>query len=154
VPETCPLQYDDALSAETEPLIRGKSRQSAVSGICPARAMGIPPTASSPSGEWHRRVLGEILLRTKVGRLTAKHVVGQRILVPLTKGLGRLFDVAPEGIDAALIQVPRAQLPPHLHAFGAQTHIAQWIDLQVYGRESGVSQTKVTEVTPSRCPGM
>jgi hypothetical protein len=92
-------------------------------------------------------------LRKRVGLLTAKHVVGQRILgnpVPLTKGLDRLLDVAPEGIDAALIQVPPGQLPDHLHGFSAQTHIAQWIDVQVYGRESGVFQTKVIEVTPSR----
>lgn len=83
----------------------------------------------------------EACVSKKVGLLTAKHVVGQRILgnpFPLTKGLGRLLDVAPEGLDAALIQVPRAQLPSHLHAFGAQTHIAQWIDVQVYGSESGV----------------
>lgn len=92
-------------------------------------------------------------LRKKVGLLTAKHVVGQRILgnpVPLTKGLGKLLDTAPEGIDAALIQVPRNLLPPQLHHFVAQTHIAQWTDVQVYGRESGIFQTKVIEVTPSR----
>jgi hypothetical protein len=92
-------------------------------------------------------------LRKKVGLLTAKHVVGQRILgnpVPLTKGIGKLLDIAPEGIDAALIQVPRAHLPAHLHHFAAQTHIAQWTDVQVYGRESGTFQTKVIEVTPSR----
>ena len=91
--------------------------------------------------------------RKKVGLLTAKHVVGQRILgnpVPLTNGIGKLLDVAPEGIDAALIQVPQAKLPSHLHPFTAQTHIAQWTDVQVYGRESGVFQTKVIEVTPSR----
>ncbi|HEV2616688.1 MAG TPA: hypothetical protein VGU63_08790 [Candidatus Acidoferrales bacterium] len=92
-------------------------------------------------------------LQKKVGLVTAKHVVGQRILgnpVPLTKGLGKLLDLAPEGIDAALIQVPRTLLPSHLHHFVAQTHIAQWTDVQVYGRESGIFQTKVIEVTPSR----
>ena len=160
VPETCPLQFDDALSAETEPGFAVKVGNLLFPAfVRPARweFHQLPQVhpANGTGACWARSLKPG--LRTKVGRLTAKHVVGQRILgnpVPLTKGLGRLLDAAPEGIDAALIQVPRAQLPPYLHAFGAQTHIAQWIDVQVYGRESGVFQTKVTEVTPSRCPGM
>jgi hypothetical protein len=79
-------------------------------------------------------------LKHKIGLLTAKHVVGPRILgnpVPLTKGLGKLIDVGPEGIDAALIQVPKTSVPMHLHSFSAETFTAQWTDVEVYGRQSG-----------------
>jgi hypothetical protein len=92
-------------------------------------------------------------LQKKVGLLTAKHVVGPRILgnpISLTKGIGKLIDVAPEGIDAALIQVPKGSVPHRMHPFSAQTFIPQFMDVQVYGRQSGVFQTKVIEVTPSR----
>ena len=156
VPETCPLQFDDALSAETEPRFALKAGSLLFPAfVRPARweFHQLPQVhpANGTGACWARSLKPG--LRKKVGLLTAKHVVGQRILgnpFPLMKGLGRLLDVAPEEIDAALIQVPRAQLPPHLHAFGAGTHIAQWIDVQVYGRESGIFQAKVIEVTPSR----
>jgi hypothetical protein len=155
VPETCPLQFDDALSAETEPRFAVKVGNLLFPAfVRPARweFHQLPQVhpANGTGACWARSLKPG--LRTKVGRLTAKHVVGQRILgnpVPLTKGLGRLLDVAPEEIDAALIQVPRAQLPPYLHAFGAQTDIAQWIDVQVYGRESGVYTTQVGLTYPS-----
>jgi hypothetical protein len=149
-------ELDDSLSAESEPAFAVKVGNLIFPVfVRPARweFHQLPQVhpANGSAACWARSLKAG--LRKKVGLLTAKHVVGQRILgnpVPLTKGLGKLLDVAPEGIDAALIQVPRAQLPPHLHAFSAQTHIAQWIDVQVYGRESGVFQTKVIEVTPSR----
>jgi len=92
-------------------------------------------------------------LQRKVGLVTAKHVVGQHVLgnaVPLTKGYGTLIDLAPEGIDAALVQVPRSVFPHKTTPLACETFIAQWTDVQVFGRVSGVFQTKIVEVTSSR----
>jgi len=93
------------------------------------------------------------LRRKGIGLLTAKHVVGPRVLgsaVKLTRGIGSLMDVAPEGIDAALIHVPRSVSPKEFADLPCQNLIAQWTDVEVYGRESGVIGTKIIEVTPSR----
>jgi len=92
-------------------------------------------------------------LKKKLGLLTAKHVVGARVLgnaVQLTEGFGTLADLAPEGIDAALIQVPKARMPDHVDTLSSQNLIAQWTDVEVHGRASGVIRTKVVEVTSSR----
>lgn len=92
-------------------------------------------------------------LGNKICLLTAKHVVGVRVLgnaVPLTQGFGTLADIAPEGIDAALIQVPSSAYPHRVNPLACQNLIAQWTDVEVRGRESGVIQTKVIEVTSSR----
>jgi len=92
-------------------------------------------------------------LKRKAGLVTAKHVVGQHVLgnaVPLTKGYGTLIDLAPEGIDAALVQVPKSVFPHETVPLACETFIAQWTDVQVIGRVSGVFQTKIVEVTSSR----
>lgn len=92
-------------------------------------------------------------LKKKLGLLTAKHVVGPRVLgnaVLLTQGFGTLADLAPEGIDAALIQVPKSISPHSTSPLPCQNLIAQWTDVEVRGRESGVIRTKVVEVTSSR----
>jgi len=61
VPETCPLQFDDALSTETEPSFAVKVGNLLFPAFVRPARWEFPPTASRPSGEWHRRVLGEIL---------------------------------------------------------------------------------------------
>lgn len=92
------------------------------------------------------------LLSDKPAILTAKHVVGERPVgssVPLNRGHGTLLDLAPEGIDAALVEVPRSQWPASTHPLTWQRFVAQWTDVDVYGTSSRFS-TKITEVSSGR----
>jgi hypothetical protein len=91
-------------------------------------------------------------LKSKSGILTAKHVVGKPAIgsaVPLTSGHGTLLDLAPEGIDAALVQVPSSNWPGSPGTLNCQKFVAQWSDVDVYS-PSGQFSTKVTEVSSGR----
>lgn len=82
--------------------------------------------------------------------LTARHIV-EGIApggpVSTTEGPGRVLDLAPASIDAALI-IPPAGSPRNIGApLACMRYIAQWSDVQFLGMGSGkVVKTKVTEV--------
>ncbi|HEX3472080.1 MAG TPA: hypothetical protein VHT28_12935 [Silvibacterium sp.] len=93
-------------------------------------------------------------IKNKSAILTAKHVVGQTTIgsaVPMTSGHGTLLDLAPEGIDAALVQVnvPKSQRPEEVNKLTCQKFVAQWTDVDVYS-PTGQFSTKVTEVSSGR----
>ncbi|HVW78643.1 MAG TPA: hypothetical protein VHB45_13605 [Alloacidobacterium sp.] len=91
-------------------------------------------------------------LKNKPAMLTAKHVVGNRTIgsnVPLTSGRGTLLDLAPEGIDAALVRVSQSIWPGSPNPLQCQRFIAQWTDVDVY-TASGSFSTKITEVNSGR----
>ena len=81
------------------------------------------------------------------GILTAKHVVGNVLGVPIMLSCGctgRLDDVGPDGIDAALVtsscsRAGRQVMPRQL--------VAPWMDVYVEGESSGRRHTKVTAVS-------
>jgi len=84
---------------------------------------------------------------SKLGVLTVKHVVDARIgaRVKFNGGVGRVVDIAPEGIDAALVSTPepfndRRPTKP-LEALVA---VAPWTDVEFMGVESGLTRTLVT----------
>jgi hypothetical protein len=92
-------------------------------------------------------------LQGRPALLTAKHVVsGQAIgsSIPLSKGNGTLLDLAPEGIDAALIEVSKFRVPAKLSAILCPQFVAQWTDVDVDGLQSGSFSTKITEVNSGR----
>jgi hypothetical protein len=86
----------------------------------------------------------------KVALLTAKHVV-EGIApggpVRTTHGQGKLLDLAPASIDAALV-VPPASVTPNLGGrLETLRYVAQWSDVQFTGMGSKKAvKTKVTEV--------
>src|SRR5579884_81307 len=92
-------------------------------------------------------------LKNKPAIVTAKHVVGTAIpigsSVPMTSGHGTLLDLAPEGIDAALVQISRTHWPRNPTQLSCQKFVAQWTDVNVYS-PTGVISTKVTEVSSGR----
>jgi hypothetical protein len=90
-------------------------------------------------------------LASKTAVLTAKHILRQPVLgqtIPFTTGSGRLIDVAPEGVDAALVEVN--QMPATTtKRLRTRKLVAQWIDVDVHTQHS-VFRTKVVEVNSSR----
>ena len=92
-------------------------------------------------------------LRSKPAIVTAKHVVGNTTpigsAVSMTAGHGTLLDLAPEGIDAALVQVPKTHWPGSTSTLHCQKFVAQWTDVDVH-TPSGIISTKVTEVSSGR----
>jgi len=86
----------------------------------------------------------------QVAVLTAKHVVGEippGTSVNTTHGVGKLLDLAPGSIDAALV-VPPASVTPNLEGpLETLRYVAQWTDVQFTGMGSRkIIPTKVTEV--------
>ncbi len=80
------------------------------------------------------------------GLLTAKHVTGSLTGadVRLTNGaLGSVIDVAPPGIDAALVGVDSG---PRQSVLPSSALVAPWSDVQI-GRQSGPISTKVRAVS-------
>lgn len=93
-----------------------------------------------------------VTLKNKPGILTAKHVVAHTTIgssVSLTSGKGRLLDLAPEGIDAALVQVPTSHWPLSPGTLSCQKFVAQWSDVDMCS-PTGRFSTKVTEVSSGR----
>lgn len=84
------------------------------------------------------------------GILAAKHVTGTRLQARVKfngGGIGRLVDMAPEGIDAAVVDTPEAfpRCPMRMRTIAA---VAPWTDVEFTGAGSGVvHRTKVTAVT-------
>lgn len=81
------------------------------------------------------------------GLLTAKHVVGTHIgaAVQLDDGsVGHILDVAPDGIDAALVSSPEL---PGSRPVETQPFVAPWADVLLYGKKSAPVSTQVTTVT-------
>jgi hypothetical protein len=98
------------------------------------------------------------LPKRELAILTAKHVVGKKPVgssIPLKssepslRGHGTLLDVAPDGIDAAIIGVPRSLARLDGGPLEWQKFIAQWTDVEVYST-SGTFSTKITEVNSGR----
>ena len=90
-------------------------------------------------------------LASKTAVLTAKHILAQSVLghpVPLTAGNGRLLDLAPEGVDAALVEVNLLQSNT-VKRLRPRKLVAQWIDVDVHTQHSTI-RTKVVEVNSSR----
>jgi hypothetical protein len=90
-------------------------------------------------------------LASKTAVLTAKHIFGQPVLgttIPLTSGSGKLIDVAPEGVDAALVEVTQTPATPS-RKLRSRTLVAQWIDVDLHTQHS-IIRTKVVEVNSSR----
>ena len=91
-------------------------------------------------------------LKNKPAILTAKHVVGKMPIgssVPLTSGRGTLLDLAPEGIDAALVQIQKSHWPANPTKLNCQRFIPPWTDVEVFS-PTGRFSTKVIEVSSSR----
>ena len=83
--------------------------------------------------------------------LTAKHILNETAVgrpIPLTSGLGKLLAVAPEGIDAALVQLKQGSGAAR-RPLRSKKLIAQWSDAIVHTQRA-VFQTKVIEVNSSR----
>lgn len=84
------------------------------------------------------------------GILTAKHVTGTRLQARVKfngGGVGRLVDMAPEGIDAAVVDTPETfpRSPMRMRTIAA---VAPWTDVEFTGAGSGgLHRTKVTAVT-------
>jgi hypothetical protein len=84
--------------------------------------------------------------------LTAKHILENVALgnpVPLTAGQGHVIDVAPEGVDAALVQVPGPYAAGGGKRLRSRRLVAQWTDVEIHKQQSVIS-TKVIEVNSSR----
>ncbi len=82
------------------------------------------------------------------GILTAKHVVGSVIGVPVVLSCGcqaHVVDVGPDGIDAALVQSQCSQ--GHQQQMFPRHLVAPWTDVVFDGAASGHHYTKVTAVT-------
>lgn len=91
-------------------------------------------------------------LKNKPALLTAKHVIVNTTIgsaVPLASGRGTLLDLAPEGIDAALVRVSKSIWPDSLKQLSCQKYVAQWTDVDVFTTSGGFS-TKITEVSSGR----
>ena len=87
---------------------------------------------------------------SEFGFVTAKHVLDGALAgtaTPTTAGKGKILEVAPDSIDAALIAVPasfKGEPGPPLHC---TPYVAQWTDVQFEGMGSRRPViTKVTEV--------
>lgn len=82
------------------------------------------------------------------GFLTVKHVTGSKIGAPILLSNGRfghVLDVAPQGIDAALIS--STEVFPGFLPRPIQRHIAPWTDAYFMGAASGYHHTKITAIT-------
>jgi hypothetical protein len=104
--------------------------------------------ATGSSGCWAYSRVG----RTKrgPGLLTAKHVLGDATggRIPLTDGtFADILDLAPDGIDAALVSTPEAvgqcQLP-------VQRLVAPWAEVEFVGAITGPHRTKIKSITDTR----
>jgi hypothetical protein len=86
--------------------------------------------------------------KPRFGAVTAKHVVGSRIgrRIQTAGATWKVRDVAPEGIDAALVETPERfdERSPLLKALKL---VPQWLDVTFNGAESGKHRTKVTAIT-------
>lgn len=92
------------------------------------------------------------IIRGQVGLLTVKHVLqgaqpGSSIAT--THGVGTVLDVAPDGVEAALI-APSGPVPRHRANLDWLHLVAPWTDVQFEGRQSGRIHTKVTSVHDTR----
>lgn len=101
-------------------------------------------------------------LSGRASLLTAKHVIpgfdtvkgwGHSFTigddVPMTTGLGELIDLAPDGIDGALVApLPTAPIGP-THELDCLDLVAQWTDVTCHGRNKPWT-TKITEVSSMR----
>ncbi len=92
-------------------------------------------------------------LKGKPAIVTAKHVVGSTTpvgsSVSMTSGSGTLLDLAPEGIDAALVRVSKSHWPVSRNPLMCPQFVAQWTDVDVHS-PAGLFSTKVTEVSSGR----
>ena len=107
----------------------------------------IRPAAGS-SGCWAYSRAG----RTKrgPGMLTAKHVLGEATggRIPLTDGtFADILDIAPDGIDAALISTPETVGQRQLVV---QPLVAPWAEVEFVGAVTGVHRTKIKSITDTR----
>lgn len=86
---------------------------------------------------------------SKLGVLTAKHVTGMRngTTVNFSNGNGRLIDVAPEGIDAALVKSPELFSQVSMKPLKAVRLIAPWTSVEFTGAVTGSHSTLVTATT-------
>jgi hypothetical protein len=87
------------------------------------------------------------------GLLTAKHLLSDpRIgsLTSTTAGYGKVLDIAPDGIDAALLEAPHCPAPPTRLPLRVARNVVPWTDVQLDGAQSGSIPTKITAVTDTR----
>jgi hypothetical protein len=88
------------------------------------------------------------------GLLTAKHVLGAQpqlaARVPTTAGTATIIDLAPDGVDAALIAPAGVTQPRSGSLLTPVVHITPWTDVIFDGAQSGRIQTKVVAVTDTR----
>jgi hypothetical protein len=85
---------------------------------------------------------------SKLGVLTAKHVAGTRIgsRLKFNGAIGKVVDVAPDGIDAALVDPPDT-FDKASKRLKAAVAVAPWIDVEFIGTASGAHTTKVLSTT-------
>jgi hypothetical protein len=111
-------------------------------------AVGVNPQ-NGTAACWAKSRRPQLISKNAV--LTAKHILAQSVLghqVLLTHGNGQLLDIAPEGVDAALIEVNPG--PPNpLNRLRSRKLIAQWIDVDLHTQHAKI-RTKVVEVNSSR----
>jgi hypothetical protein len=105
-----------------------------------------PVTGSS--GCWAYSRTGQA--RRGPGILTAKHVLGGATggQIPLTDGtFANILDIAPDGIDAALISTPETvgQCP-----LTVKQLVAPWAEVEFIGAMTGVHRTKIKSITDTR----
>jgi hypothetical protein len=84
------------------------------------------------------------------GLLTAKHVVADMVAdsVRLSDGTsGRILDLAPDGIDAAIVATGEQ---PGNRTLPVQRLVAPWTDVEFSGSVTGLHRTKVKDMTDTR----
>ena len=107
----------------------------------------IRPVAGS-SGCWAYSRTGQT--KRGPGMLTAKHVLGEAAggQIPLTDGtFADILDIAPDGIDAALVSTPETV---GLHQLAVQQLVAPWAEVEFVGAVTGVHRTKIKSITDTR----